>query len=174
MMYPIMLQQTKDVIMFDINNTTTDSKESTVEIELYGNKAVRWYQLAARNGVEAALEQNPNARVLVHLPTGAGKTITSGLIFSSSRVRKALNIDPNRKLRLLFIAHKHRLLTQAELAYAEAENIEFIPQSVFSDIPDDVLKKFGLEYDQRTLDTCLKIEDQHKIAKWDAEGNLIG
>jgi hypothetical protein len=41
-------------------------------------------------------------------------------------------------------------------------------------VPDDVLKKFGLSYDQRTLDTCLKIEDQHKIAKWDAEGNLIG
>ena len=137
--------------MFDINNTTTDSKESTVEIELHGNKAVRWYQLAARNGVEAALEQNPNARVLVHLPTGAGKTITSGLIFSSSRVRKALNIDPNRKLRLLFIAHKHRLLTQAELAYAEAENIEFIPQSVFSDIPDDVLKK---GWDIMCLDEC--------------------
>jgi hypothetical protein len=41
-------------------------------------------------------------------------------------------------------------------------------------VPDDVLKKYELEYDQRTLDVCLKIEDQSKVAVWDDEGNLVG
>lgn len=111
------------------------------EVEMYGDKEVRWYQIAARNQVEEVLEANPTARILVQLPTGAGKTITSGLIFSSSRVRKALGVKPEEKLRLLFIAHKHRLLSQAEQAYADAEGVEFIEQSAFSDIPKDVIEK---------------------------------
>lgn len=41
-------------------------------------------------------------------------------------------------------------------------------------VPDDVLKKYGLSYDERTIEVCLKIEDQQKIAEWDSEGNLIG
>ncbi len=41
-------------------------------------------------------------------------------------------------------------------------------------VPDEVLKKFNLSYDQKTLDQCLKIEDQQKIAVWDDAGNLIG
>lgn len=105
---------------------------------MYGDKLVRWYQVAACHGVEAALEENPTARILVVLPTGAGKTITSGLIFSSRRIRRALGIPEGKKLRLLFIAHKHRLLTQAEQAYADAEGVEFIPQSAFSDLPEDL------------------------------------
>ena len=111
------------------------------EVELYGDKEVRWYQIAARNQVEEELELNSIARILVVLPTGSGKTITSGLIFSSERVRAALGVKPGEKLRLLFIAHKHRLLTQAEQAYAAAEGVEFIEQSAFSDIPADVLEK---------------------------------
>ncbi len=41
-------------------------------------------------------------------------------------------------------------------------------------VPDDVLKKFNLSYDDKTLAECLKIEDQHKIAQWDDSGKLIG
>jgi len=41
-------------------------------------------------------------------------------------------------------------------------------------VPDEVLKKFNLSYDQKTLDQCLKIEDQQKIVIWDDSGNLIG
>ena len=41
-------------------------------------------------------------------------------------------------------------------------------------VPDEVLKKYNLSYDQKTLDQCLKIEDQQKIAAWDEAGNLIG
>jgi hypothetical protein len=40
-------------------------------------------------------------------------------------------------------------------------------------VPTDVLEKYGLSYDQNTLDVCLKIEDQQKIAQWDDKGNLI-
>jgi hypothetical protein len=41
-------------------------------------------------------------------------------------------------------------------------------------VPDEVLQKYNLSYDQKTLDVCLKIEDQQKIAVWDDQGNLIG
>ena len=90
--------------------TTPITEELT---ELFGDKEVRWYQVAARNGVEEALEQDATARILIVLPTGAGKTITSGLVFSSQRVRAALGLKEGETLRLLFIAHKHRLLSQA-------------------------------------------------------------
>ncbi|MGB4400203.1 MAG: gluconate 2-dehydrogenase subunit 3 family protein [Daejeonella sp.] len=35
-------------------------------------------------------------------------------------------------------------------------------------VPDDVLKQFGLEYDAKTLDQCLKAEDRGKIMTWDS------
>lgn len=115
------------------------------EIEMFGELEARWYQVAAKNAVEDSLERGVK-RILVVLPTGAGKTMTSGLIFSSPRVRAALGISGDRPLRLLFVAHKHRLLTQAERTYAADSNIEFIPQSAFTDIPDD------LEWDLACID----------------------
>ena len=115
------------------------------QIELFGDKECRWYQIAARNQVETELEKNPSARILVHLPTGAGKTLTSGLIFSSKRIREILKIG-DRKLRLLFIAHKHRLLSQAQVAYAASEGVEIIWHSAFQDLPTD------LQYDITCID----------------------
>jgi hypothetical protein len=41
-------------------------------------------------------------------------------------------------------------------------------------VPQEVLDQYGLSYDEKTLEVCLKIEDQHTIAQWDEEGNLIG
>lgn len=127
-------------------NEEDDSNDDVGESEeiFYGEKKVRWYQLAALHGVEAALESGIN-RILIVLPTGAGKTITSGLVFSSTRVRKALGII-DRPLRLLFVAHKHRLLTQAERAYADAVGVEFIAHSAFRPIPED------LEWDIACID----------------------
>jgi superfamily II DNA or RNA helicase len=121
--------------VFDLNPVAS----ALEEVEMYGEKEVRWYQVAARNAVEIALEENPKARILVVLPTGAGKTITSGLIFSSRRIRHALGVPETRKMRVLFIAHKHRLLTQAEQAYADAEGVELILQSAFSALPQELL-----------------------------------
>ena len=116
--------------------TMTTSPQQTYETELFGEIEARWYQVATLHSVENALERKVR-RILVHQPTGCGKTLTSGLIFSSDRVRHALGVK-GRPLRLLFIAHKHRLLSQAEITYARASNVEFIPQSCFQDIPDDV------------------------------------
>jgi superfamily II DNA or RNA helicase len=115
------------------------------EIVMYGDKQVRWYQIAALHGVEAELEMGVK-RILVEQPTGCGKTLTSGLIFSSDRVRAAVGVKKGKKLVLLFIAHKHRLLTQAEKAYADAANVEFIPHSAFQEIPDD------LDWDMACID----------------------
>lgn len=126
--------------MTDIINNTIDDNDDTIT-QLFGTKTCRWYQIAAKNQVEDILEHNPIARILVQLPTGAGKTTTSGMIFSSPRIRQALGVKEGEKLRLLFCAHKHRLLSQAELEFAHESNIEFIPQSIFSDIPTDVLQK---------------------------------
>jgi superfamily II DNA or RNA helicase len=111
------------------------------EVEMFGEKEGRWYQVASVHAVEAELMRNPVARILVVQPTGSGKTLTSGLIFSSALVRKALKVPKTRRLVLLFIAHKHRLLTQAEQTYADAEHVEFIQQSAFSEIPPDVLER---------------------------------
>ncbi len=35
-------------------------------------------------------------------------------------------------------------------------------------VPDDVLKQFGLEYDAKTLEQCLKEEDRGKMMTWDS------
>ena len=40
-------------------------------------------------------------------------------------------------------------------------------------VPQEVLDKYGLSYDERTLQISLNIHDQHKIAQWDEDGNLI-
>lgn len=115
------------------------------ESMMFGDKEVRWYQVAALHQVEDALTRGKK-RILIELPTGAGKTITSGLVFSSDIVRKAVKVQRGKNLRLLFVAHKHRLLTQAESAYAAAANVDFIPHSAFQDIPPD------LEWDIACID----------------------
>jgi superfamily II DNA or RNA helicase len=113
----------------------SDETENS-EILMYGEREARWYQVAALHATEAALERGV-LRILNVLPTGCGKTLTSGLIFSSDRVRKALGVPKERKLRLLFVAHKHRLLSQAEQDFANAANVEFIPHSAFTRLTDE-------------------------------------
>jgi superfamily II DNA or RNA helicase len=129
--------------------------EESIEYEvlMYGEREARWYQVAGLHAVEEALEQQI-MRTLVVLPTGCGKTLTSGLIFSSIRVRKALGIPDGRPLRLLFVAHKHRLLTQAEQDFANAVNVEFIPHSAFSRLTDEQI--------QRGWDICCIDEAHHE------------
>jgi len=112
---------------------------------LFGKKSSRWYQVAALHAVEQALEDKVDRILIVH-PTGAGKTITSGLVFSSEKVRRLLNVEQDKKLRLLFVSHRQRLLTQAERTYADAANVEFIPMSAFEDVPED------LEWDVACID----------------------
>jgi hypothetical protein len=36
-------------------------------------------------------------------------------------------------------------------------------------VPDEVLKQYGLEYDEKTLSECLKNEDRGKMMVWPEE-----
>ena len=40
-------------------------------------------------------------------------------------------------------------------------------------VPDDVLKKHGKSYDEKTLNECIKEEDRYRIAEWDEKGNIL-
>jgi len=123
---------------------TTDTSNVIDINEYYGNRELRWYQVAARNGVVEALKAG-DRRVLIVLPTGAGKTITIAATMGFEAMREALGIK-GRNIRVLFAAHKHRLLSQAELTFADDNGVDLIPQSIFSEIPE------GTEWDVTVLD----------------------
>lgn len=112
--------------MSDVIDTTS---EDFVK-DMFGDKEVRWYQRAATNQVEQILEQEKNPRIVVVLPTGAGKTISNGAILLSERVKQAIVGKTSKPLRVLFVAHKHRLLTQAERAYAGEAGIVTIAPNI--------------------------------------------
>lgn len=119
----------------DINSNLTEDQVQ----EFFGEREIRWYQIAARNAVATHLENGVN-RILVKLPTGAGKTLTIACSMSYEPIRRALGVTDGRKLRVLFIAHKHRLLTQAEQTFVNSNDVDLILQSVFSDIPQEVIE----------------------------------
>lgn len=121
-------QKRATIMATDANNTT----------EMFGEKEVRWYQIAVRNGVADALERSIQ-RILIEQPTGSGKTLSIAFTLGDERIRTALNVDGDRPLRVLFAAHKHRLLTQAERTFADSLNVDIITQSIFSDITQDVI-----------------------------------
>jgi len=120
------------------------SEAADFETEFYGERELRWYQVAAINAVAAALQKAIN-RILIVLPTGAGKTLTIAAALSDSRIKKALGVK-DRPLRVLFAAHIHRLLTQAEQTFVADSGVEIITQSIFSEIPA------GTEWDVTVLD----------------------
>ena len=111
------------------------------EVELFGTKEGRWYQVAARNMTFGALQEG-HRRICIVQPTGSGKTLTAGLILIDDRIRKFVGVPEGKPIKVLFASHRHRLLSQAEATYAAEELIEIIPQSISSDIPEDV--KFDL------------------------------
>jgi len=137
------------------------SQESISDEEMFGERQARWYQIAAKNETVDAII-NGEMRILVKQPTGAGKTFTSGLIFSCSKLRKHLGLQEGEKLRILFCAHKHRLLTQAEREYAKADNIELILQSVFTPISDEMVRQgwHVAVLDEAHHESCLTIQYQ--------------
>lgn len=123
--------------------------------EYFGEAPLRWYQIAARNAVIQAIAGGEK-RVLIVLPTGAGKTITIACTMGAPEIREALKIPADRKIRVLFFAHKHRLLSQAEQTFAADSNVELITQSMFSDIPQDVI--------DAGWDVCVLDESHHEAA----------
>lgn len=118
--------------------TTVDDFDQEQLTEFFGEKELRWYQIAARNEIIFHVKRKHNARVLMVLPTGAGKTITCAGLLNHPELLQALNIPKTRKLKVLFIALKHRLLTQAERVFVEAAGVELILQSAFQPLPVNV------------------------------------
>ena len=114
---------------------------------MFGNREARHYQIAAKNQVIQALKDG-FTRICVVLPTGAGKSLASGLVFACPEMREFLKIPAARPIRILFIAHRKRLLSQAEELYAQESGIMILPQSSTSPIPDD------LEFDIVCMDEC--------------------
>lgn len=110
------------------------------EDEFYGEKQLRWYQVASRNALATHLG-NGLERILIVLPTGAGKTLTIAASMSFEPIRKALGVEGDRPVRVLFTAHKHRLLTQAEQTFVDSAHVEIITHSIFSELPEAEFKK---------------------------------
>ncbi len=119
-------------------------------IEMFGDKEVRWYQVLTRNMLAVHLT-NGVKRILIKKPTGTGKSLTIAFSLSSDQVRKALKIPAGRKLRVLFIAHNHRLLTQAERTFIDSCDIDLILQSTMSAIPESVVNQ---GWDITVIDEC--------------------
>lgn len=117
-----------------------DLNDEATAVEFFGEKPLRYYQVAARNQTAAALE-NGCKRILIKLPTGTGKTVTIACSMSSPRIRAALGVTADRNLRVLFVAHNRRLLTQAERTFAAENGVDLLVQSMFSEIPADVIKQ---------------------------------
>lgn len=115
--------------------------EKQLKDNLVDGEEYRDYQSRTVAKTIYALE-NGFKRVLIEKPTGAGKTPISRNLFNSPELRKVLNIKGDRPLRLLFIANRNRLLTQAERTYSSAANVEIITISTsLKEFPEDLLAK---------------------------------
>lgn len=105
------------------------------------SKTPRFYQANSANAVVDFLEAG-FTRIGVKSPTGTGKTLITKLIALSSRFRNHLGLKPGEKLRVLYVANKHRLNRQAEEEYAENDSVELIVQSAMSPIPEEIIGTF--------------------------------
>jgi superfamily II DNA or RNA helicase len=94
-------------------------------------------------------------RIMILMPTGSGKSLTIAVIMSYQPIRDTLGIKDDHPMNVLFIAHNHRLLTQAERTFADSHNVNLIIQSVFSPVPQETIDMI----DAIVLDEC-----QHESA----------
>lgn len=130
------------------DDVATDSSSFDIT-EFYGEKPLRWYQVAARNATLQAL-QSGGKRILIELPTGAGKTLTIACTLGDPRIAAALGVV-GRKVRVLFVAHKHRLLSQAEQTFVDSSNVDLILQSMFQRLTQE---QIDAGWDVCVLDEC--------------------
>lgn len=123
-----------------VNKMTNEIEtiEAQDEVQFYGDKELRWYQVACGNHAISDIEKGLK-RILIVLPTGTGKTLTVVNLLCDPRLASVLGVN-NRKLRVLYVAHLGRLLTQAERTFADENNIELILQSMMSPIPEQVME----------------------------------
>lgn len=109
--------------------------------EYFGEQRLRWVQLACRNGAIQAIADR-FTRILIKQPTGCGKTITTACIFNSPELINALqkaNVltaasKQSGRVVVGFIAHTHRLLTQAERTFAESHHVDLRIFTPFGDM----------------------------------------
>lgn len=117
-----------------------DEYKSILELVEGISKEPRYYQANTAIDVASFLEDG-HRRILVKSPTGTGKTFMSKLIILQDRVRTFLNVPSGEKVKVLYIANKHRLNRQALEEYAENSTVELIVQSAFSPIPQPVIDR---------------------------------
>jgi len=102
------------------------------------DKVPRYYQINGIYKFNHLLEQGFK-RLLFIMPTGTGKTLQSKLCVLSKEVRKTMGWENKKKIRVLFIVHKHRLLRQAAYEFANCGDVELITQSAFTEVPQHII-----------------------------------
>lgn len=107
--------------------------------EYWGEKPLRWAQVAAANELADCLGQG-FMRPLIVMPTGVGKTITIAFSMDHPQVRKALKCSSDDVLNVVFMSHNHRLLTQGERTFAENSNINLTLVSSFTSASEELFK----------------------------------
>lgn len=164
-----------------INNALQDTMLDHVTSIKFGDKTAYDYQVATVDEVIDAIEQS-HTRICIVQPTGCGKTITAGLLISSNRLRSVLDVDPDKPLRVVMVAHRHRLLSQALDSFGgingirslrdneykatpmcktwvgkSTDQVLFHTLSSFGTIPDD-LEWDILIYDEAHHESCLTFQ----------------
>lgn len=122
----------------DENNLFTSKTPDDLFLAHKIDKNPRYYQINAVFKLNYYLLKGFK-RILMILPTGTGKTLLSKLIVMAKDIRKTLGFEDGKKIRVLFIANKHRLLRQAVMEFASCTDIELIPQSAFSNVPQHII-----------------------------------
>ncbi|KEO75556.1 gluconate 2-dehydrogenase subunit 3 family protein [Anditalea andensis] len=61
----------------------------------------------------------------------------------------------------------------SRIGFADLEYVGNSP-NIWNGVPDHVLAKYNLSYDESLMPIYLRPEDRGVVAKWDDEGNLIG
>lgn len=100
----------------------------------------RPYQESATARVVESL-MSGSRRVLLVSPTGSGKNHMTALILAAAPLREHFGLSAKEDLRVMYFAHKHELLQQGIREIGDVEGVELIAQSIFSEIPPEVLAK---------------------------------
>jgi superfamily II DNA or RNA helicase len=146
---------------FETPVTNTVDETLLATDEYFGDARMRWYQIATGNGIVQAIKQMYK-RIKVILPTGAGKTITVAYTVCQQELRDYFGLKDDEKLKVIFISHRHRLLTQAERTFASAVGVEIICHSMFAPITDEMVA-YGWHLtilDEGHHESCLSFQYQ--------------
>lgn len=132
-----MKKLTEAISTIRLESVKEEPKALEGEVLVKTGKQARWYQMEGVAGVEKALKDG-HRRICLIMPTGAGKTHSSRLVFESDTVREICGVPEGQPLRVLFVAHIHRLLEQAKREY-EGDKVKLILQSAYSEVPEEVI-----------------------------------